>query len=44
MQGEASAFAPYFATLPLATDCLINWKKQEQQLLAGAVCQLGLLS
>jgi hypothetical protein len=35
-RGEASPFAPYFATLPEATDCLLNWSEQERQLLAGA--------
>jgi hypothetical protein len=34
-RGEASPFAPYFATLPEATDCLLNWSEEERQLLAG---------
>jgi hypothetical protein len=34
-RGETSPFAPYFATLPEATDCLLNWSEQERQLLAG---------
>jgi hypothetical protein len=34
-RGDASPFAPYFATLPEATDCLLNWSGQERQLLAG---------
>jgi hypothetical protein len=34
-KGEASPFAPYFATLPEATDCLLSWSEEERQLLAG---------
>jgi hypothetical protein len=34
-KGDASPSAPYFATLPEATDCLLNWSEDERQLLAG---------
>lgn len=32
---DGSSYAPYFATLPQGTDCLINWTEQEQLLLEG---------
>lgn len=35
-RGADSPYAPYFATLPAATDCLLNWSEEEKQLLAGA--------
>lgn len=34
--GTDCPHAPYFATLPGPTDCLLNWSEEEQALLAGA--------